>query len=1096
MRKSSNGVLERGATYYFADGEYPSYVFDVTEEGDSVITIKKATIADHGTDIGWDNSYGDGQAVFQPLLIYTGYWVIDGSHRDSKNSGHGFKIVIPGDKEGIPENCIKVVGPTISTRVNNITIRYVEFTSAIGEYPQGKQYTVKNGYEHTNGGDNVYIGYCYFHHFTGTMQRTRQMTGFIVEHNYYDDNKNYPDGPHGDAIQLWGANATDESFPSSNCVIRYNEFSDIEGTGFINLAWGIDNIRIYGNVFNFTKDNDKAGCWIAYIYKGKVGSVFIYNNTILNGNFVQDNKGYSTFYIAESAIPQGKEQYNYNNLWFNCRKAGVYGFESSGYHYISQSTLSPAYPVENTTVQTDADPFADREGYDYRLAAETQGKVLTSEAWWDPQYDSIKDMNGATRGEDGVWDIGAFEFVDTIIPTPTPTATPTPTQTSVTYYVDYESGNDNNDDLSPNTAWKHAPIDLNAGGKAFTAVLSPGDTILFRSNVVYRGNLVAGSIQGRRNLGMGIEGNPITLKGDGWGEGKAIIDGSEPLTGWVKCRSSAECGGNENWANIWVTAVPSEWRTGTNRAITLNTYQGEKMMSVAQYPDQPNIFYFDDTDYFAVSDNYTESWLEDDALARMSLTGSYLVLWGGNNNALIRTPTSFDPLTNRVTYEEIINPYGKYSILNSIDSEVFNRPGEFYYDETSGKLYVWPLDDADPTKGEITISVQSNGIEFWSGNDYVAVEGFIVQKYIGRGITWSQSPVANGCIIRNNVIRYCRNVDTTNSIHVGAMMNALVEGNEVYRNAGPLRGIACLGGSGHIVRNNTVRESGRTGIYFTSVSNGMILNNTVIDNTGKHSNGISVYGNSSDVLVAGNQVYNSNIAYTMEQSKDIYLFNNIFIGSHGNTGISVWSGMNGMHLYHNLIGGWYLGSASNNVNTANNIIIGTGTSPETENMDLFLKAKPATDMTTLFYRSPVVSSLLADVNKYDSVTNISTVYLVDEGYENIIAPGYYLRYDQSTVHQITSVSRVIYKGNWRVKVELSTPIVAVKKDAYVEVWKGNDDFTIDYHLFDGSIAVDKGMDLSGVIPFEKFPLYDFSKDFDDSPRVGKWDIGPYEYLSD
>jgi hypothetical protein len=40
------------------------------------------------------------------------------------------------------------------------------------------------------------------------------------------------------------------------------------------------------------------------------------------------------------------------------------------------------------------------------------------------------------------------------------------------------------------------------------------------------------------------------------------------------------------------------------------------------------------------------------------------------------------------------------------------------------------------------------------------------------------------------------------------------------------------------------------------------------------------------------------------------------------------------------------------------------------------------------------------------------------------------------------------------------------------------------------------MDLSGVIPFEKFPLYDFSKDFDGSLRVGKWDIGPYEYLSD
>ena len=167
-----------------------------------------------------------------------------------------------------------------------------------------------------------------------------------------------------------------------------------------------------------------------------------------------------------------------------------------------------------------------------------------------------------------------------------------------------------------------------------------------------------------------------------------------------------------------------------------------------------------------------------------------------------------------------------------------------------------------PLKGEI-IRFKAT-IEFWSGNDYVAVEASLFKNISTRN-NWSQSPVANGCIIRNNVIRYCRNVDTTNSIHVGAMMNALVEGNEVYRNAGSLRGIACLGGSGHIVRNNTVRESGRTGIYFTSVSNGMILNNTVIDNTGKHSNGISVYGNSSDVLVAGNQVYNSNIAYTMEQ---------------------------------------------------------------------------------------------------------------------------------------------------------------------------------------------------------------------------------------
>ena len=231
----------------------------------------------------------------------------------------------------------------------------------------------------------------------------------------------------------------------------------------------------------------------------------------------------------------------------------------------------------------------------------------------------------------------------------------------------------------------------------------------------------------------------------------------------------------------------------------------------------------------------------------------------------------------------------------------------------------------------------------------------------------------------------------------------------------------------------------------------------------------------------------------MELSTDIYLFNNILIGSHGNTGISVWSGMNGMHLYHNMVSSWYLNDKSTNVNTANNIILGTGDSPKTESMDLYLQAKPATDMSTIFHQAPVVRAPLADVHKFESSTNVSTVYLADEGYENIIEPGHYLRYDQDTVHLITTVSRVIYKGNYRTKIELDSPIATVEKEATVEVWKEIDDFSIDYHLFDGSDAVNEGIDISGLLPVDKFPSYDFTKDLDGSPRTGVWDIGPYEY---
>ena len=57
-------TLVRGDTYYIADGNYGSYTFNDATAGSTYIYIKKAIIANHGTDVGWNNSYGDGQAVF------------------------------------------------------------------------------------------------------------------------------------------------------------------------------------------------------------------------------------------------------------------------------------------------------------------------------------------------------------------------------------------------------------------------------------------------------------------------------------------------------------------------------------------------------------------------------------------------------------------------------------------------------------------------------------------------------------------------------------------------------------------------------------------------------------------------------------------------------------------------------------------------------------------------------------------------------------------------------------------------------------------------------------------------------------------------
>ena len=92
------GNLQRGATYYIADGSYGTYTFNDPTSGSTPITIKKATLSDHGPAAGWQSGFGDGQAVFNSTLNFTTrYWVFDGSVRNESDwfdgGSYGFKVL-------------------------------------------------------------------------------------------------------------------------------------------------------------------------------------------------------------------------------------------------------------------------------------------------------------------------------------------------------------------------------------------------------------------------------------------------------------------------------------------------------------------------------------------------------------------------------------------------------------------------------------------------------------------------------------------------------------------------------------------------------------------------------------------------------------------------------------------------------------------------------------------------------------------------------------------------------------------------------------------------------------------------------------------
>jgi hypothetical protein len=93
-------VLERGAVYWLASGEYGDYTFDDPSRGQRGITLRKATAEAHGSDTGWKAEYGLGQAVFGPLRFTTGYYTVDGGQpkglRTVGRMGAGAVVAIDG----------------------------------------------------------------------------------------------------------------------------------------------------------------------------------------------------------------------------------------------------------------------------------------------------------------------------------------------------------------------------------------------------------------------------------------------------------------------------------------------------------------------------------------------------------------------------------------------------------------------------------------------------------------------------------------------------------------------------------------------------------------------------------------------------------------------------------------------------------------------------------------------------------------------------------------------------------------------------------------------------------------------------------------
>lgn len=373
-------TLVRGDTYYIADGTYPSYTFTALASGTNFIYVKKATVAEHGIVAGWDDSYGDGFATLGRLGFNApnsgngGYIDING-YSTHVTGNWGFKmgpfgiqesaIVFDSGAGNWPEckfRYIQLAGPMTGTDMPSSANPPWSWGFYIFPYngvPTGSYYSTSN----------MLIQYCDLRGFGTGIGDSTGNTSSVVEYcNFYD-------------FRVTGADHANVYLAKGSYItFRYNRVwnYNAEGVYFVGNTTGW---KIYGNLF-FNGGDTAHG--IELPWDRTHSNMKIYNNTFVN-------LSHSCIYVGDTATTVNVEISNnlFSNIGYNGNQ-GIWLSNGGTGVTTANNVIAPLTVFVNSS-------------NNFHLAAPTSaGTVLNSE------YST--DMDGRTRGTDGVWDLGAFEY--------------------------------------------------------------------------------------------------------------------------------------------------------------------------------------------------------------------------------------------------------------------------------------------------------------------------------------------------------------------------------------------------------------------------------------------------------------------------------------------------------------------------------------------------------------------------------------------------------------------------------------------------------------------------------------------------------------
>lgn len=412
--------LTRGDTYYIATGTYPGRTFNTPASGTSVITIKGATVAEHGSGIGWspslsvDTRDGGSQAVWTGTFWFsTSYWVFDGAVHGTlttaapwnfTKSAYGFKIgttiTPPGSRVfNIYNTSMTITDITLS----NIVATSANATGSGGSCP-GQTYFIATN-DSTQSVNNLHMSYLYADNFENTIWGTSPgptHAGWIFERSI--SYRGYSDANcHGEDLNNNYANIL-------NWAIRYNWF-EARSSGTATITAGLNGrvgtYYIYGNVF---KDQQAGNGVIACVWGG--GTVYIYNNSFINSPLSSGGPWLGGDAVRCTLAGEAK-----NNVLYNMHATVGNGVTLT---LDSNAFFSTTSPIGTNQYNTTGNPFTNLTAFDARLLPSVASTMMAGATITNTAGQTFNvDILGNTRGGDGKWDRGAIEFsssVDTVSP--------------------------------------------------------------------------------------------------------------------------------------------------------------------------------------------------------------------------------------------------------------------------------------------------------------------------------------------------------------------------------------------------------------------------------------------------------------------------------------------------------------------------------------------------------------------------------------------------------------------------------------------------------------------------------------------------------